>query len=167
MPEIRLDDRVLDTLARLLRGQRWVAMASVRETAPLVSQVAYVVDDDLCGGLLYLSRLAAHTRNLLANPRAALSISEADDGRPDPQTLARVTLEGEVRVLPRDTPAWSTGRERYLAALPESAPLFAFTDFSLLQFAVAKARFVGGFANAHTFGPERLREAALRAGRAG
>jgi putative heme iron utilization protein len=145
-----MDPQLLETVAGVVHGCRWAALATVGRGVPLATQVAWVADADLCGGLLLLSRLSAHTRNLLAESRASLSLGEADDGREDPQTLARVTLDGHAVPLARDADGWATARERYLARLPAAAQWFDFGDFSLFVFTVERARYVGGFANAHT-----------------
>lgn len=155
-----MQEEVLRAVAQLVRATRWAALASVGARGPLATQVAWSADPELTGGLLHLSRLAAHTRHLYDDPRAALSLSAADDGREDPQTLPRVSLEGEVRPLARETAAWEAARARYLARFPAARQWFDFTDFTLFHFAVARARYVGGFANAHTLGSDDLRAAA-------
>lgn len=155
-----MQEEVLRAIAQLVRATRWAALASVGEHGPLATQVAWAVDPDLSGGLLHLSRLAAHTRHLLGDPRAALSLSAADDGRDDPQTLPRVALEGEARPLTRETAAWEAARIRYLDRFPAARQWFDFTDFTLFHFAVARGRYVGGFANAHTLRADDLRAAA-------
>src|SRR4051794_41255469 len=91
----------LGAIATLIRSQRIAALGTLREASPFVSMVAYAAEPDFGGLLLHLSRLAAHTRQLLANPQASLLISEHDDERDDPQTLARITLAGGA---PPDAP---------------------------------------------------------------
>ena len=63
--------------------------------------------------LLLLSRLAAHTKNLLADPRASLFVGDRTAAE-DPQAGARVSLLGRVAPLPaadaRATPAPATSR---------------------------------------------------------
>ncbi len=155
-----MQQEVLHAVARLLRDTRWAALATVGAHGPLATQVAWDPDPDLTGGQLHLSRLAAHTRHLLTDPGAALSLSEIDDGREDPQTLARVTLEGEASPFDREAPEWTAARERYLARFPAANQWFEFTDFTLFRFTIARARYVGGFANAHTLRADDLRQAA-------
>jgi len=151
----------LEGLGRLLRGQRWAALATVGEDGtPLASMVAYCPADDLGSVTLHLSRLAAHTGNLLARPQISLVVTEPDDGRDDPQTLARATLAGEVSAIPRDAADFPALRAGYIARLPESEPLFDFPDFILFRLTVNEARFVGGFARAFTYGPADLARAA-------
>src|SRR6476469_9669892 len=67
--------------------------------------------------LLLISRLAVHTRNILADPRASLMLDERKEG--DPLQGARVMLMGTaVRTESADA------RRRYLSYQPE-AEMFA------------------------------------------
>ena len=84
------------SLARLIRGTRVAALGTLRRGAPNVSMVAYMPARDFATVWMRLSRLAWHTQDLAVDKRVSLSISETDDGRADPQTLARVTLRGEA-----------------------------------------------------------------------
>jgi putative heme iron utilization protein len=144
-------------LHRLLSDQRWAALASLGENgAPSVSFVAYVPEQDFSGFLIHVSRLAAHTRNLLERPRVALGISAPDDGRGDPQLLERITLHGAVSEIPRGTPDYLAARARYVARLPQSEQLFGFADFVLMRLRPEEARYVGGFARAFTLRTEQL-----------
>lgn len=143
-------------LKQLIRGQRWAALATLNASAPFASMVAYATEPDFSGFLLHLSRLAPHTRNLLADPQASLVIGEPDTGQGDPQTLARVSIQGKVVELPRGSSDYRAGRVLYLDHLPCAEPLFGFDDFTLFRLAPHEARYVGGFARAHTLSREQL-----------
>jgi hypothetical protein len=151
----------LHIIARLILGQRTAALGTLRDGAPFVSMVAYAPEPHFEGFLLHLSTLSPHTQHLAANPRASLLIVERDDDRDDPQTLARVTLIGEVALLEKASPEYTVAQQRYLARLPASAMLFDFPDFSLYRLMLREARYIGGFARAYTLTPERLRAAYL------
>src|SRR5689334_5133288 len=84
----------LASVASLLRSQRIAALGTLRDASPFASMVAYVAEPNFGGFLLHLSRLAAHTKQILAAPQSSLLIHERDDERDDPQTLARITLVG-------------------------------------------------------------------------
>jgi putative heme iron utilization protein len=150
----------LPLVAALLRDQRQGALGTLAGGAPFVSLVAFAAEPDFGGLLLHLSRLAPHTRQLLADPWASLLVAEPDDGREDVQTLARLTLTGRAKQIPRGTPAYDAGRALYLARLPAAAMLFDFADFELFRLVPDGARYVGGFARAYTLTPEHLRAAA-------
>lgn len=150
----------LPHIAALLRSHRSGALGTLQDGAPFVSFVAYAPEPGLDGFLLHLSRLAAHTRQLLADPRASLMVSEPDDRRDDAQTLARITLVGAVAPIPPDAAGYGAARARYLAHLPAAAMLFELADFSLFRLTPESARYVGGFARALTLTPDQLRRAA-------
>jgi putative heme iron utilization protein len=150
----------LTTVATLIRTQRVAALGTLRENNPFASMVAYVAEPDFGGLLLHLSRLAAHTKQLLAAPQSSLLICEPDDGRDNVQTLARITLVGIATPIPAASAAYATARACYLARLPAAEMLFDFPDFALFRFLPSEARYVGGFARAYTLTPEQLRQAA-------
>lgn len=146
-------------LAALLRTGRWAALATARDNEPLATWVALAPEDDLGGFLLHLSRLALHTRYLETNPRASLTFTEPDRGAGDPQELARVSLQGRVETVTRDSAGYAVARERYLARFPAAAQTFEFADFSLMRFIAETARYVPGFGRVYPLGPAELRAA--------
>ncbi len=155
-----MEAQELAQLARLIRGQRWAALGTVTAQAPLASMVAYAPEPDFSGFLMHLSQLSQHTRNLLANPHASLAISEPETGAENPQTLARLSIQGDVDSLPPDAPGYAEAAETYKRRLPASVSLFDFGDFILFRLVPREARFVAGFARAYTASAEKLREAA-------
>lgn len=151
------DNSMRNRLQRLVKQRRWAALAtSAANGAPMASMVGYVCGEDSTVIYLHLSRLAAHTGNLLTNGKAALVVCEDDDGDGDPQELARVTLQGRATAVARDSDEYRRARDRYLERLPASEQLFEFPDFILFRLDVESARFVGGFAQARSFGPGDL-----------
>lgn len=150
----------LQIVAALIRGQRQGALGTLDGQAPFVSMAAYATEPDFGGVLLHLSRLAPHTKYLLAAPAASLLICERDDGRDDVQTLARITLLGEARPLDPAGAGYAAARACYLARLPAAEMLFTFPDFVLFRLVPREARYVGGFARAFTLTTALLRQAA-------
>ncbi|MEJ2653175.1 MAG: pyridoxamine 5'-phosphate oxidase family protein [Gammaproteobacteria bacterium] len=155
-------DSVQHDMVCLIRANRWAALATVGQGAPFASMVAYAVVPDLSRFVLHLSRLAPHTRNLFDDPRAALVISEPDDGRDDPQTLARVTIMGGVTAVDKAAADYADLRALYTARLPESPQRFEFADFSLFCLVPEDVRYVGGFGKAGNFSAAKLSELARR-----
>ena len=146
-------------LAQLLRGQRWGCLGSQNESGPYVSWVAFVAEDDFSGLILHLSRLAKHTRNLEINPNVSLALSEPDDGKGNPQELARLTLEGTVTVIDPASPDYVQFKALYLSRLPDAEMMFQFSDFSLYRFEPQSGRYVDGFASSHAITPDKLKVA--------
>jgi putative heme iron utilization protein len=95
---------------------------------------------DLSGApTLLISKLARHTANLAADPRASVMIDETG-ALADPLQGARVTLHG------RAAPAAEEGvRRRFLARHPEAAFYADFPDFGFWRLAVEGAHYIGGF----------------------
>ncbi len=150
-----------ERVRQLLTRQRWAALATqCQDGSPSVSHVAYVAETDFNGFLLHVSKLAAHTRNLLARPAVSLAVSEPDNGEDDPQLLARLTINGTASEIPRHSEDYLSARQRYLMGLPWAERLFGFEDFVLVRVFPQTARFVGGFAQTLQLTAEQLRRLA-------
>ena len=144
-------------LAHKLRNNRLAGLGTLRDGAPLVSLVAYLPADDFSAFYIHVSKLAQHTQGLLANPRAGLMVSEPDDGRSDPQTLARISILGKAEQVAKDDPYYDSIRKKYVARFPQSAPLFEFGDFGLWRIIPKSSRFVAGFAEAFNLSANALK----------
>lgn len=129
-------------LATLLRKERIAHLATLRGGAPMASMTLYLPDEKFTAFHVHVSRLAWHTQDMLQDPRVALSIAEADDGRADPFTLMRVTIRGDAFQLPGDE---SRLKDEWLARFPEQAINFQLADFSFWRVTPRDARFVAGF----------------------
>ena len=144
----------------LIRSQRWAALGSIDgEGAPYVSAAAYAIaGGEKPGFVMHLSELAAHTRNLLKRPLGSLLISERDDGSADcdPQTLARITLSGEMQTVSRDSESFDSLSKTYVQCFPDSEMRFGFGDFHLFHFLPGKGNFVGGFGAAAKLNGEEI-----------
>lgn len=101
--------------------------------------------------LLYLSQLAAHTQNLLADPRASLLVTDSTSSALQPE---RATLIGTFHALAG--PEQQAGREAFAARHPESEAL-QLPGFSAFALKVEEIRWVGGFAAAAWLAPRTLR----------
>lgn len=155
-----MNDADLTTLARLLRTQRIAALGTLHEGAPSVSHVVFAAAPDFSAIYLHLSRLAAHTRDLLANPRCSLLIVEAERPTQNPLTLARVSLQGTAGVVTPDAAGYATAKSLYIEKLPFTEFNFTLSDFGLFRFTPDGGRYVGGFARAHDVTPADLQRAA-------
>ena len=142
-------------LRALLRAEKQAMLStlSVRHRGhPFGSVVPYALWET-GEPFLYLSRLAAHTQNLLADPRASLLISDSSSGEVQP---ARATLVGACRPLPSESQ--DAARGAFAARHPQSQAL-ALPDFTAFLLTVQEIRWVGGFAAAAWLAPHTLRGA--------
>lgn len=156
-----MDEASRQSLGRLVRGRKVAALGTLHDGAPFVSMVPYAVADDGSQLYVHVSRLAQHTRDMLADPRVSMMIVESEDGSKAPQALARVTIEANAEELSPDAGGYEAARACYLARLPGSRAMFDLDDFSLFAVVPVSARFVGGFARAFTITPDAL-AAAIR-----
>ena len=147
---------------QMIRDFRWGALATTSEQGPMASMVSYAVTPNL-DILMFLSRLARHTRNLDDNPVASLVVSGPD--RPDvadPQTLPRVSVQGSVVPIPREDPEFESAWNTYVGRFPAAAPRLGLGDFNIYRLVPSEARYVGGFGAARTIKSDALREAAAK-----
>ena len=135
---------------KLLREARSGALATLIAPAgdPYCSLVNVATDAD-GAPLLLLSRLAVHTKNILADPRASLMLDERKEG--DPLQGARITLMGTMAATDD-----AAARRRYLARQPEAEMFASFGDFSLYRMTVKTAHLVAGFGRIVDLGAEDL-----------
>ena len=144
------------TLARLIRHTRIVALGTIHDGLPNLAMVAIVVEDDFSSMYIQVSKLGKHTRDMEQDPHVGLLFTEADDGRADPQTLARVSIQGMAEMLPRNAPDYVRVKDLYLTRFPEAENLFSLGDFNLWRIKPMGGRFVAGFGRAFNLLPEAL-----------
>ena len=135
---------------KLLREGRSAALATLMPGSgdPYCSLVNIATAAD-GSPLILISRLAVHTRNILADARCSLLIDERKSG--DPLEGARVTLN--ARAFDTDDEAV---RRRYLARQPEAEAFAGFRDFGFYTLAVGSAHLVAGFGRIVDLSPEEI-----------
>jgi heme iron utilization protein len=141
-------------LARsLLRRSRQGALATLLAAGgdPYCSLVNVASHPD-GSPILLLSRLAVHTRNLLADPRVSLMLDERAEG--DPLEGARIMVAGAATELEGE-PAM-LARRRYLNAHPSAEAFVEFKDFSFFGIVPTGAHLVAGFGRIVDLQPERF-----------
>ena len=148
-------------LQQLIHGKMIAAFGTLHQGMPFVSMVPYAVARD-GSFILHVSRLAAHTRDMLDNPEVSLLITESEGWGKMPQALARVTVQGRAEMLDRDSEKNTDAREVYLSRFPDAAPLFEFSDFNIFIIKPISARVIAGFGQAATITGEDFAAALCR-----
>ena len=135
---------------KLLREGRTGALATLmpRSGDPYCSLVNVATAAD-GSPLLLISKLAVHTRNILADPRCSLMIDERKAG--DPLEGGRVMLMG-TGVKTDDNAA----RRRYLERQPDAETFAGFADFAFYQVLLKGAHLVAGFGRIVDLKPEDI-----------
>jgi putative heme iron utilization protein len=164
-------------LARLLRTERIAHLGTLRGTpksatrdgdagaaptgaqegaGPLVSMTLFLPAPDFSAFHIHVSRLAWHTQDMTKDPRVALSVTERDDGREDPFTLARVSIRALAAMLPNHGAGFERLKAAWLARYPAQAINFELADFNFWRLAPLEARFVAGFGSIHNLSAAEL-----------
>lgn len=146
-------------LASIIRSARLASLGTLRDGEPSVSMVPFVCADDFSEFYIHISRLAQHTVDMHKSKYVSLLIVESDDGRSDPQTLARVTIRGKAECMQMGEPGYTPVKSRYIARFPQSEPRFDLNDFGLWRIVSKGGRYVAGYAKAYNLTPEALKKA--------
>ena len=125
----------------LLRRSRQGALATLMTGSgdPYCSLVNVASDSD-GSPVLLISRLALHTKNLLADARVSLMLDERVEG--DPLEGSRIMLSGQAEEVASDR---AIVRQRYLNAHPSSEAFVDFKDFSFFRIRLSGTHLVAGF----------------------
>ena len=137
----------------LLRRSRQGALATlmVGSGDPYCSLVNLASHPD-GSPILLISRLAVHTKNLLADSRVSLMLDERAPG--DPLEGGRIMLSGRAAVAaPEEVDLL---RRRYLAAHPSAEDFVSFADFSFYRINPTGTHLVAGFGRIVDLKPVRF-----------
>ena len=148
-------DVILETTAdaialakTLTRTARFGALASLDPATgwPLATRVGVSTDIDGTPVIL-ISRLAAHTGALLADPRCSLLIGVT--GKGDPLAHPRVSITCEAREVARDTEENARLDRRYVSHQLKAKLYAGLGDFRYFRLEVKSASLNGGFGRAY------------------
>jgi putative heme iron utilization protein len=152
-----MDSSEAIALKTLLMEQPVAALATLHQDEPAVSMVPFALLPDGTGLVIHVSRLAAHTSDMLAHPGVGLLVTGPPEAAPTPLALPRVSFQGQARPCAPESCDYQQARAAYLAKLPEAEELFALPDFSLFVIKPASGRYVAGFGRAMALTAEGLR----------
>jgi putative heme iron utilization protein len=102
--------------------------------------------------IVLISRLALHTKNILADSRVSLMLDERADG--DPLEGARIMLLGRSEDVASDEREMV--RRRYLNAHPSAEAFVDFKDFSFFLIRATNIHLVAGFGRIVDLAPEQF-----------
>lgn len=145
-----MDRETFRLLGALIRERSTAALATLHEGRPFASLVPYAIH--VAGGRLrlvtHVSRLSAHTRDMLANPEVCLLVAAPEDSAAPPQALPRVSLPARATFVERTDPDHEPLARAYLDRFPQAADWFDLGDFSIVALEPTGGRLVAGFARA-------------------
>ena len=137
----------------LLRRSRQGALATLMPSSgdPYCSLVNHTSHSN-GSPILLISRLAIHTRNLLADPRVSLMLDERAEG--DPLEGARIMLSGRAEEASGGD--LNVVRRRYLNAHPSAEGFVDFKDFSFFLIRPSGTHLVAGFGRIVDLKPDQF-----------
>jgi heme iron utilization protein len=137
----------------LLRKSRQGALATLMtESADPYCSLVNVASHPDGSPILLISRLAIHTKNILADSRVSLMLDERAAG--DPLEGARIMLSGRAE-LPESAER-ELARRRYLNAHPSAEAYADFGDFAFFRIRPAGTHLVAGFGRILDLKPEQF-----------
>src|SRR6476646_8539961 len=137
----------------LLRRSRQGALATLMAGSgdPYCSLVNVASHSD-GSPILLISRLALHTRNILADSRVSLMLDERAEG--DPLEGSRIMLAGRAEEAGADD--LPILRRRYLNAHPSAEAFVTFKDFCFFRIRPSGVHLVAGFGLIVDLKPEQF-----------
>jgi len=72
-----MNEALASQLRQLVMSRSTAALGTLHTGAPYVSMVPFVLLDDASAFIVHVSGLAAHTQDMLADPRVSLLIAES------------------------------------------------------------------------------------------
>src|SRR5678815_6011059 len=116
---------------------------------PFGSVTPYCVDP-MCRPVIYISPIAQHTKNIVADPRVSLTVVERTDSD-DVQAHGRVTcIANAVETDDRDA------AERYFRHFPSSRQYDRTHAFTFFRLELIRIRFIGGFGQIFWVAPDEF-----------
>lgn len=138
----------LSRLRDLLTGQRLLALGLVVDGEPVVGLLPYALDRGGTALFVQASRLARHSRGLVAGAAWSGVIHVPDSAETDPLQVPRLVLEGVVDPLAADRPEAEPAAKAFLARFPSAAMTLSLGDFGLFRLEIRGGRLILGFGRA-------------------
>src|SRR5215467_2659216 len=101
--------------------------------------------DRMCRPIIYISHIAQHTKNILADSRVFFTIVEKGESD-DVQAHGRVTCIADARQV---EPGDDDVHERYFRYFPSARQYEQTHDFSFFRLELVRVRFIAGFGQIH------------------
>src|SRR5215469_8969770 len=107
---------------------------------PFGSVAPYCTDRN-CRPIIYISQIAQHTKNILADSRVSLTVVEKTEAD-DVQARGRITFIADAHQVERGD---DDVRERYFRYFPSARQYDNTHDFEFFRLELVRIRFIGGF----------------------
>src|SRR3989442_5122399 len=95
--------------------------------------------------VIYISHIAQHTRNILADSRVSLTVFDTSVDSDDVQARGRVTCIGDARAIDADDADVADVKDRYFRYFPATRQYEQTHSFQFFRLDLVRVRFIGGF----------------------
>lgn len=149
------DDEARRQARHLVLSARFAAIAVIDPETGYPNSSRVLLATDSAGlPVILVSRLAGHTRALLALPRCSLLVGEP--GKGDPLAWPRISLQCDAGPIAEDSAERPHLRDRFLRRHPKAALYADFPDFLYIRLTPVSASLNGGFGRAYQLSAEDL-----------
>lgn len=146
--------RARDLIAQFRANLSTVVLGTSSADGEPDSSVAATLLDPSGAFVVFVSGLAAHTRNLRANPRASVLLVEAETSTTQPLARRRLTFACAAEPVARDSAAHAALVTAFRAKFGGAIDLLAgLPDFQLVRLTPLRGRVVVGFGAAFAVDP--------------
>lgn len=139
---MKVDEQSIGQARALYLGKDHGVLATISVKLagyPFGSVIPYCPDEK-GRPIILISHIAQHTHNLLADPRASVTILE--NGGANVQTEGRITLVGKITPLPETE---TLAQERYYRYFAEARTYHQAHNFAFFRMEPVQIRYIGGF----------------------
>lgn len=149
------------TLLNLLNNQKVSSLSILIDSKPYVSLLPYVVKTDYKGAFVHASNMARHVKGMYSNATFSLLINMPDTAETNTFALPRVSFQGTVQPLGKNSEHYNDAKNIYLKKYPDSTELFSFEDFNLYELIFDEARYVANFGRVFNLNKESIKDLGL------
>src|SRR5262245_21154183 len=94
-----MNENTVRALQGLVCERSVAALGTLHDGQPYVSMVPFALAPDGRALVIHVSHLAAHSTNMRRDRRVSVLVMEPEGPGKMPQSLARVTIQGEARAV--------------------------------------------------------------------
>lgn len=139
-----------EEIRRLIGARKTATLGTLHEGAPSVSMAPFAWHAASASFIVHVSRLAAHTNDMLSDSRVSLLICAPETDDLPAQALPRLAIQGLSTPIPATSELHGSCKAVYLTRFPAAKEIFQLSDFQLFGIVAQSVRYIAGFGQAYT-----------------
>lgn len=136
-------------LIKILQEVRVSSLSVLIEGKPYVSLLPFAIQTDNNAAIVHASNMAKHSAGMSMDAPFSLLINYPDTPDSNPMALPRLSIQGNVLTLDKNSNEYDKSKNIYLTKFPDSRQFFDFGDFNLYQLNFKTARYVADFGHVY------------------